>query len=359
MSATMETSRSQDRRQQAVAFAGTYAFAAALVLLLGAGFVLALGGNVPVALGSVLQASLGTWGGFAQTLNKFCPLLLGSLSVAIGMRGGYFNIGVDGQLYAGAIGMTAVAFALQGRGLPWLVFVPLGMLGGILSGGLWGLLPGYLRARFQVSEIFVTVMLNFVAFYLVDYLANGPWNDPLAGDAITLPIPDASVLPALMPQSGGHSGILLAVGATALIAFLMGGTILGYEIRAVGDNPTAARVGGININRITLITMPLCGALAGLAGAIEVSGFHQSLMLGMTGPPGAPSYGAMSILIAVIGRRNPIGVAVAAAVFSVLLVGSDSLQRSIGLPGSAVFVFQAIIVLSVLYVEARRALVKK
>lgn len=359
MSTATQLSEREERRQQAVAFAVTYAFSAALALLVAAGFVLAFGGNVLVALGSVLRASLGTWGGFAQTLNKFCPLLLGSLSVAFGMRGGYFNIGVDGQIYAGAIGMTAAAFALQGWGLPWLMFVPLGMLGGILCGAFWGLVPGYLRVRFQVSEIFVTVMLNFVAFYLVDYLANGPWNDPLAGEAITRPIPDAAVLPALMPRSGGHSGILLALGATALIAFLMARTIVGYEIRAVGDNPTAARVGGININRITLITMPICGALGGLAGAIEVSGFHQSLMLGITGPAGAPSYGAMSILIAVIGRRNPLGVAVAAAVFSALLVGSDSLQRSIGLPGSAVFVFQAIIVLSVLYVEARRALVKK
>jgi simple sugar transport system permease protein len=348
-----------DRKQIILSLTVTYAFAGALALAIASIFILAFGGNLFVAFGTVLRASLGSWGSFAQTLNKFCPLLLGSLSVAFGMRGGFFNIGVDGQIYAGAIGMTAVAFAFQDTGLSAWLYVPLGLLGGILAGGFWGLIPGFLRVRYGVSEIFVTVMLNFVAFYLVDYLANGPWNDPLAGEAITLPIPESSVLPAMMPKAGAHAGALLALAGAVLIAFLMNRTIMGYEIRAVGDNPIAARFGGINIKRVTLITMPLCGALSGLAGAIEVSGFHQSLMLGITGPAGAPNYGAMAILIAVIGHRNPLGVVLAAAFFTILLVGSDSLQRSIGLPASAVFVFQAVIVLAILYVEARRALIKK
>lgn len=345
-----------ERRNVAVEFLITYSAAAALALISGAIFIAAFGGDVLVAFGTVLHTSLGTWGGFAQTLNKFCPLLLGSLAVAFGMRGGHFNIGVDGQIYAGAIGTAGTAFALEGLNLPWPVFVPLVMLGGILAGCFWGFIPGILRARYRVSEIFVTVMLNFVALYLVDYLANGPWNDPMAGEAITLPIPDASVLPQAMPKSGAHFGFLIALAAAVGMYFLMTRTIIGYEVRAVGDNPRAARFGGINVNRVTLIIMPTCGALAGLAGAIEVSGFHQSLLLGITGSEGAPNYGAMAILIAVIGRNNPLGVTVAAAVFAVLLSGSDSLQRSIGLPGAAVFVFQAIIVLTVLFVEARRKL---
>lgn len=350
----MRSAWPKEDRRQAAALATTYAAAAALALLAAALFILAFGGNLRVALATVLQASLGTWGGLAQTLNKFCPLLLGSLAVAFGMRGGHFNIGVDGQIYAGAIGMAAVAFGFKNFGLPWPFFVSLGLLGGILGGVLWGLIPGVLRVRYRVSEIFVTVMLNFVALYLVDFLANGPWNDPLAGDAITVPIPKAAVLPQMLPESGGHMGPLIALAVAAGIYFMMSRTIIGYEIRAVGDNPTAARFGGINIGRITLIIMPVCGALAGLAGAIEVSGFHQSLLLGLTGPAGAPNYGAMSILIAVIGRRHPLGVTLTAGVFAILVVGSDSLQRSIGLPGSAVFVFQAIIVLTVLYVEAKR-----
>ena len=343
-----------DKKKAAIEIAITYSTAAILALAFGAIFIVAFGGDVLVALGTVLRSSLGTWGGFAQTLNKFCPLLLASLAVAFGMRGGHFNIGVDGQIYAGAIGMTGTAFALQGLNLPWPIFVPLGMLGGILGGWVWGFIPGILRVRYQVSEIFVTVMLNFVALYLVDYLANGPWNDPLAGEAISLPIPDASVLPQVMPKSGAHFGFIIALAAAVGMYFLMTRTIVGYEIRAVGDNPRAARFGGINVARITLIIMPTCGALSGLAGAIEVSGFHQSLLLGISGSEGAPNYGAMAILIAVIGRNNPLGVTIAAAMFAVLVSGSDSLQRSIGLPGAAVFVFQAIIVLTVVFVQARR-----
>jgi len=346
--------RLNEWRKAAADFAITYSSAAALALISGAVFIAAFGGDVLVAFGTVLHTSLGTWGGFAQTLNKFCPLLLGSLAVAFGMRGGHFNIGVDGQIYAGAIGMTGTAFALEGLNLPWPIFVPLGMLGGILAGWFWGFIPGILRVRYRVSEIFVTVMLNFIALYLVDYLTNGPWNDPMAGEAISLPIPDASALPQVMPKAGAHFGFIIALAAAAGMYFLMTRTIVGYEVRAVGDNPRAARFGGINVNRVTLVIMPTCGALAGIAGAIEVSGFHQCLLLGITGSEGAPNYGAMAILIAVIGRNNPLGVTVAAAVFAVLLAGSDSLQRSIGLPGSAVFVFQAIIVLTVLFVENRR-----
>ena len=353
------TAKKSEAREELTHFLITYSAAASLAIFAGAVFILAFGGDVLVAFGTVLRSSLGTWGGFAQTLNKFCPLLLGSLAVAFGMRGGHFNIGVDGQIYAGAIGMAGTAFALEGFGLSWLIFVPLGMIGGIAAGWFWGFIPGILRVRYQVSEIFVTVMLNFVALYLVDFLANGPWNDPLAGEAISLPIPDASQLPQVMPQAGAHMGFVIALFAAVGLYCLMSRTIIGYEIRAVGDNPTAARFGGINVSRITLIIMPTCGALAGLAGAIEVSGFHQSLLLGITGSEGAPNYGAMAILIAVIGRNNPFGVTIAAAVFAVLLAGSDSLQRSIGLPGAAVFVFQAIIVMTVLLVEARRNLAKK
>jgi len=346
--------RSPDKRQPwASAFVTTYMTAAALAFLVGALFVLALGGNVGVAFVAVLKSSIGSWSGFAQTLNKLCPLLLGSLSVAFGMRGGHINIGVDGQMYMGAVVATGVALMLESSGLPWPVFVPIVLLAGILGGGFWGFIPGVLRVRYRASEIFVTVMLNFIAISFVDYLANGPWNDPLAGEAITLPIATAAELPALMPRAGAHTGIFIALAAVAGMYVLMAKTIVGYEIRAVGDNPTASRFAGIHIHRITLIIMPLCGALAGLAGAIEVSGLHQSLILGLVGAEG-PTYGVMAILAAVIGRNHPLGVTLAAVVFAVLLVGSDSLQRSINLPGSAVFVFQAIIVLTVLCVQARR-----
>ena len=328
----------------------TYLFAVALAAVVSALFIVAMRGDVLVAFRTILSSSLGSLGGIAQTLNKVSPILLGSTAVMLARRGGFFNIGVDGQIYAGAIATTGLAFLAAGWGLPRGVLLPAVLLAGIIGGAALGAVPGALRARWGVSEIFVTVMLNFVAFYLTDYLTTGPWNDPISGEAITRPIAVAATLPMMLPEAGGHTGILLAVGAAVLVALLLRRTVLGYEIRAVGDNPRAARIAGIALPRITLLALTLSGGLAGLAGAIEVSGYHNRLILGLT-----PGYGAMAILIAVLGKMRPLGVAVASVLVAILMVGSDSLQRSVGLPASAGFVFQAIVVLCVLLVDARRA----
>jgi simple sugar transport system permease protein len=327
-----------------------YVGAVCLAALVSALFIVAMRGDVLVAFRTILTSSLGSLGGIAQTLNKISPLLLGSIAVMLGMRGGFVNIGVDGQIYGGAILTTAVAFGLAGFHLPALVLVPTVLLAGVIGGGIFGGIPGALRARWGVNEIFVTVMLNFVAYYLTEYLSTGPWNDATSGEAITLPIPEAANLPMLIPQAGAHTGILLALVVSALVALLLTRTVLGYEIRAVGANPRAAVTGGINIPRITLITLTLSGALGGLAGAIEVSGYHNRLILGLT-----PGYGVMAILISVLGKNRPLGVGIASAAVAVLMVGADSLQRSVKLPASAGFVFQAIVVLCVLLVEARSA----
>jgi simple sugar transport system permease protein len=327
----------------------TYLVAVGLAALVSALFILAMRGDVLVAFRTILTSSLGSVGGIAQTLNKISPILLGSTAVMLARRGGFFNIGVDGQIYAGAIATTGFAFLAAGWNLPQAVLLPAVLLAGIVGGAAFGAVPGVLRARWGVSEIFVTVMLNFVAFYLTDYLTTGPWNDPVSGEAISRPIPAGAMLPMLLPQAGGHTGILVAIAAAALVAIFLGRSVLGYEIRAAGDNPRAARIAGIDLPGLTRLTLAASGALAGLAGAIEVSGYHNRLILGLT-----PGYGAMAILIAVLGKMQPLGVAVASVLVAVLMVGSDSLQRSVGLPASAGFVFQAIVVLCVLFVEARR-----
>ncbi len=337
-------------RRRLVAGGLTYAGAVLLATLVSALFIVAMQGDVLVAFRTMVTSSLGSLGGIAQSLNKLSPLLLGSMAVMLGLRGGFVNIGVDGQIYAGAILTTAFAFALAGLHLPALVLVPVVLAAGAVGGGIFGGIPGILRARWGVNEIFVTVMLNFVAYYLTEYLTTGPWNDATSGEAITLPIPAAANLPMLLPAAGAHAGILIALVVSALVAWLLMRTVLGYEIRAVGANPRAALTGGISIPRITLITLSLGGALGGLAGAIEVSGYHNRLILGLT-----PGYGAMAILISVLGNNRPLGVGVAAAAVAALMVGSDSLQRSVKLPASAGFVFQAIVVLCVLLVEARSA----
>jgi simple sugar transport system permease protein len=337
-------------RRRIVAEGLVYLGAVLLATLVSALFILAMGGDVIVAFRTILASSLGSAGGIGQSLNKVSPLLLGSVAVMLGLRGGFVNIGVDGQIYAGAILATAVAFALAGAPVPAVVLVPLVLAAGIAGGGVFGAIPAALRARWGVNEIFVTVMLNFVAYYLTEYLTTGPWNDASSGEAITLPLPPAANLPMLLPTAGAHAGIVIAVTAAVLVGLLLTSTVLGYEIRAVGTNPRAARMAGIGIARVTLIALTLGGALAGLAGAIEVSGYHNRLILGLT-----PGYGAMAILVSVLGGNRPLGVGVAAVAVAVLMVGADSLQRSVRLPASAGFVFQAIVVLCVLLVDARSA----
>jgi simple sugar transport system permease protein len=328
---------------------GTYAAAIAASLVLIGVLLLLVGADPLTAYGTILRSSLGSLGGFGQTLNKATPLILGALAVTVAMRGGFLNVGVDGQIYLGAIFVTGLAF-LVGAALPAPVMLPLALLAGAVGGFLAISIAAVLRAIWGVNEIFVTVMLNFVFYYLADYLATGPWNDPLAGEAITRPIPRSAHLPPLLPQAGAHPGILVALAVAVLVAWLLRRTLLGYSIRAMGDNPIAARVGGIAIGWVTVAALTLSGAIAGLAGAIEVSGYHQRLILGLS-----PGYGYMAILLAVLGKRSPVGVMVAGFAFAVLLVGSDSLQRSVRLPQSAVLVFQAVILLSVLFAEAVRS----
>lgn len=331
----------------AVAAAGVYALAVAVALLVGAALIALAQGDAATAYRTMFRTSLGSAAGLAQTLNKTSPLLLGSVAVVLGMRAGLFNIGVDGQIYLGAIAATGAAFALGAA--PRVLALPVVGLAGILGGAALAAVPAVLRAAAGVNEIFVTVMLNFVALLLTEYLATGPWNDPIAGEAISRPIPAGATLPMLAPRTGLHAGIVLAVAAGLLVAWVLDRTVLGYQIRAVGDNPRAARAAGIPLAAMTLVALIASGALGGLAGAIEVSGFHYRLILGLS-----PGYGVMAILVAVLSRRHVLGAMAAAFGFAVLLVGSDSLQRSIGLPASAVFVFQAVILLVVLLADAVR-----
>lgn len=314
-----------------------------VALVLNAIFIALVGGNVLDAYAMIIHSSLGSNIGLAQTLNKWVPLLLGGLAVGVGFRAGVINIGVDGQLYFGAIAATGVGFMLAPYGLSPFIAIPMVLVAGIIGGAFYSSIPAMLKAFFNVNEIFVTVMLNSVALFFVEYLTTGPWNDPMAGEAITLPIPKFANLPDLIKQGGGHIGILIALLVACLIYWMLNKTLLGYEIKAVGDNPIAAAVGGIKIRWIGFISLIMAGMMAGLGGAIEITGVHSRLIFGLS-----TNYGTMSILIAAMGKSNPIGIVVASFFFAVLFVGSDSLQRSVGLPASAVLVFQSVMFLSIL-----------
>lgn len=326
--------------------AGIYLAAILVALAINSIFIVLAGGNILDAYRTIIQVSLGNTVGFAQTLNKWTPLLLGSLAVALGNRAGVFNIGVNGQIYMGAIWATGLGLLLEPLGLSPLLAIPLVLIAGMAGGGLLSGIAGALKARYQVNEIFVTVMLNFVALYMTEYLASGPWGDPMAGEAITRPIAPSAELPMIISRGGGHVGILLGFLLTFGVYFLIEKSMLGYRFRAIGDNKDAAIIGGMNYRKLVFLGLLLSGVLSGLAGAIEVAGVHRRLIYGLS-----PNYGPMAILIAAVGRNNPFGVLVSSFFFAVLFIGSDSLQRSVGLPASAVLVFQAVMFLALLVAQ--------
>ncbi|HKJ57509.1 MAG TPA: ABC transporter permease [Nitriliruptoraceae bacterium] len=334
------------RRDAIIEIAVIYGLGVIVALLVNAALLAALGANPVTAYGTIVSSALGSVGGLAQTLNRMTPLLLGATAVAFAMRAGYVNLGVDGQIYAGAILATGVAFLLDGW--PAWLLLPVVLLAGVVGGGLLASIPAWLRATRGVNELFVTVMLNFVALFLAEYLATGPWTDPVAGEAITVPIPDAANLPVMLP-GGGHAGILLAVPIAVAASWWLLRTRRGFEFRAVGANSLAARFGGVRLVRIGVIALVVAGALGGLAGSIEVTGVHSRLLTGLT-----PNFGYMAVLIAVLARRSPVATIPVAFAFAVLIVGADSLQRSVNLPASAVLVFQAVVVVTILAFETPR-----
>lgn len=324
-----------------------YGGALSIMVLTMTLFILGLGYNPLVAYQAALKDSLLSIGGIAQTLNRMTPLLLASLAFALGARSGVFNIGIDGQIYLGAIFAGWAGIFLLGRmDLPWLQ-VPVVLLAGLVGGALYILVAAALRMVWGVNEIFTTVMLNFVAVLLVEFLTTGPWNDPLTGEAVSVPIAPGAVLPKLLPRGGAHMGVIVAILTAIVIWWLLYRTVLGYEIRAVGSNWRASLFGGIAVGRVQFLALALSGALGGLAGAIEVAGVHERVLLGLT-----PNYGVMGILIAVLARSHPLALIPVSFVFGVLVAGADSLQRSIGLPAGAVFMVQGVAVLIVLVMEA-------
>lgn len=323
----------------------TYVVAIVVALLLGGAVFLLMGADPLAAYATIIDSSMGSLGGAALALNKTVPLILGSAAVAFAMRAGYLNLGVDGQIYMGAIFATGVAFALPG--VPRLVAVPLVVVAAAIGGGIFGFIPAILRQRWGVNELFVTVMLNFVGFYLVDWVATGPWTDPMAGEALTRPIAPSWDLPRLFESA--HIGIIIAIAIAVFMSWWLNSTRQGFEFRAAGINPTASLLGGVRLYRIGIVALVVSGMVAGIAGGFELTGVHGRMITGFS-----HNFGYMSVLAAVLARRSPIFTVPVALGFGMLLLGSDALQRTISLPSPVVLMFQALVVLSVLFFDAIR-----
>ena len=268
------------------------------------------------------------------------PYIFAGLAVAVGFRCGLFNIGVEGQLFIGAICSVWVGFAI--KGLPALVHIPLALLAGAAGGALWAFVPAILKAKTGAHEVINTIMMNYIAFRLSDWLLGdkGPLKRPDSANPVSPLIEQSAELPRFFPEPiRFHLGFFIALGVALFIYWFLFKTTLGFEIRTVGANPNAAKYAGMSITRNLVIAMCLSGALAGLAGANEVLGVNHNLAFAFSS-----GYGFDSIALALLGKSHPLGVVLAALLFGTLRSGATRMQNVARIPIDIISVIQALII---------------
>jgi general nucleoside transport system permease protein len=288
------------------------------------------------AYGNLFEGAFGSTRGILFTIATATPLILGGMAVGLGFKAGLFNIGAQGQFLMGGLGSAAVGAYLAGA--PGIVAIPIAILSGALLGAAWGFIPGALKAWTGAHEVVTTIMLNFIAGAIIGYLITGPLEAPGFGFSRTGPLGNAE-LPAFEGTTI-HLGVLIAFALVPVVWWLLWRSTLGFEIRTVGANPDAARYAGLHPAFLTILTMSLCGMLAGLAGAGQILGISHF----MTASYGT-SIGFDSISIALLGRSNPYGITAAALLFGAMRAGSGLMQIEAGIPVEIIDVIQALILL--------------
>lgn len=317
--------------------------AAVVALLVGGALMLLMGANPLVGYRELLFGMAGTRQNIAESLLKTTPLLIIALGISIAFTASIWNIGAEGQFYMGALFSTWLVLLLPD--LAWYALLPLALIVAVVAGGLWGGIAGYLRARFNVNEIIVTVMMNYIAIFFIRFMVQGPLRETQtsgSGFPRTDPIPDSVWLPRIIPGTRLHAGFMAALILAGLIYFLLRHTTFGYHLRAIGQNSIAALYSGINVKGMIIRAMLLSGALAGLAGLVEVFGLHHRLLDGIS-----PGYGFIGIIVTLLGKQNPLGIVIAAILLAALNVGANTMQRGTGIPVSLVSTIEYLMVLLV------------
>ena len=318
----------------------------AIVVLLATLVALA-GYDAGRALTAIWSGSLGSVQAIGSaTLVRATPLILTGLAVSLAFRAGVLNIGAEGQLLAGAAASTAIAAAFVHGGLG-AIALPAALVAGALGGGLWAALPALLRLRYGVLEVISTIMMNFVALYAVGYLVRGPLQEPTRIYSQSESLADVARLGMLAPGTRLHWGFALAIAAAGVLWFVLGHTAAGFRLRASGASPTAARSAGlIDVGRTTTHAFLVSGALAGLAGAVEVTGVTYALYENIS-----PGYGYTAIAVALLGGLQPLAVAASGMFFGALEAGAGAMQRDAGIPSVLVSVVEALTILAILGVR--------
>jgi simple sugar transport system permease protein len=312
-------------------------------MLIGSIILMTIGADVFKTYLVILFEPLKTTLQLSEVLLRAIPLTIIALGISVAYRSGIINIGAEGQMAMGILGTTAVALAFPE--LPKPVLLPMAVLAGAISGGVWGFIPGFLKAKLQVSELLSTVMLNYIAAQFYTFLLRGPMLDPAeltmgSGTPQSMRLSRNLWLDRFLPGTRLHTGLFFALILALLIYFLLWKTKYGYKMRAAGASARAARYGGISVTWYLVIAMVISGAFAGMAGAIEIAGVHRRAIEGITG-----GYGFSGIVVALFGGLHPAGIIPASFFFGLLIVGADMTQRMVGVPANMVNVLQGIIIL--------------
>jgi simple sugar transport system permease protein len=308
------------------------------------------GYNAPLALTALWNGSLGShYAVTSATLVRAVPLILTGLAVALAFRAGVFNIGAEGQLLAGAAASAIIGLKLSEA------LGPLTLLGELLAGGIagaaWAGIAAWLRSRFRVLEVISTIMLNFTALHGVGYLVRGPLQEPLRIYPQSDALPEIAQMPRLLAGTRLHWGLVVAIAASLLLWTVLIHTAAGFRIRTSGANPFAARNAGlIDVGRVTLTAFLASGALAGLTGAIELTGVTVALYENIS-----PGYGYTAIAVALLARLNPLAIVATGLFFGALEAGAGAMQRDAGVPAAFVSVVEAGILLAVIAFDALRS----
>lgn len=312
---------------------------------------------IATAYGSMFEGSIGNFGEIvaafssgdsraigqalypiAESLGTTTPYILAGLAVAVSFRCGMFNIGVEGQIFLGAIFATYVGYAFTG--LPAVLHITLAVLAGALGGALWAAIPALLKARAGAHEVITTIMLNYVAYRLTDWLLAGPMQREGSTNPISPLIAETAELPRLFPDPARfHIGFFIAILVAFGVWWLLFRSTIGFEIRTVGANPDAAKYSGMNVTRNLVLAMCLSGALAGLAGANQVLGLNHTMTSGISG-----GLGFDAIALALLGKSHPAGVVAASFLFGVLRAGATKMQSVAEIPVDLISIIQALVI---------------
>ncbi len=304
--------------------------AVVFTLLVSSVLVWWAGAAVTETYGLLLKGGFGSVFALSETLTRAIPLILTGLAVTVAFKARLFNIGAEGQLYVGALAAVAVGgmHGGTGFGLPPALLFGLMLLASALAGALLLLGPALLKSRLGVDEVVTTLLLNFIVLLFVSMMLDGPMKDPLAmGWPQSVGLMGELELSKLVPQTRLHTGLIWACALAVMVWLLMRYTVLGFDIRASGANARAAAFAGVPVTRTVVLVAMLSGALAGLAGAIEVAGRTGYVTLDMS-----PGYGYTGIVIAMLAGLHPLAVVAASVFVAGMLVGADSMSRAVGVP---------------------------